>query len=291
MKQNESHLVENSEWLEQEIKYHTLKNTRQRKNKLPRDFHAKQSALSAVELPHEGTSYNPSYKDHQDLLWKAAMVELNKEKEQHKIDFHTTDMFPKSSEAPNEKTWVAEMSEGIATLQKDQGNIEDVEDESSVIDDTDQLKMNKLKTRKQRKKELKLKMEEKRKEYGKRKKMKVLDVFRVKTMNKEIAAEQKKIAENIAKRQRKKEIKKGLPDAITGHKFEEQDLDLKLSEQLTGSLKSLKPEGNLLNDRFKSMQKRNIIETRVKQKIVKNKRKRKLAVKRNYKMGFAWEQK
>merc|ERR550519_1114676 len=126
-------------------------------------------------------------------------------------------------------------------------------------------------------------MEEKRKEYGKRKKMKVQDVFRVKTMNKEIAAEQKKIAENIAKRQRKKEIKKGLPDAITGHKFEEQDLDLKLSEELTGSLKSLKPEGNLLNDRFKSMQKRNIIETRVKQKIVKNKRKRKLAVKRNYK--------
>ena len=64
-----------------------------------------------------------------------------------------------------------------------------------------------------------------------------------------------------------------------------------LSEELTGSLKSLKPEGNLLNDRFKSMQKRNIIETRVKQKIVKNKRKRKLAVKRNYKMGFDWEKK
>ena len=58
-KQNESHLVENSEWLEKETKYHTLKNTRQRKSKLPRDFHAKQSALSAVELPHEGTSYNP----------------------------------------------------------------------------------------------------------------------------------------------------------------------------------------------------------------------------------------
>jgi hypothetical protein len=62
-----------------------------------------------------------------------------------------------------------------------------------------------------------------------------------------------------------------------------------LSEELTGSLKSLKPEGNLLTDRFKSMQKRNIIETRVKQKIVKNKRKRKLVVKRNYKMGFDWE--
>ena len=173
-----------------------------------------------------------SYKDHQDLLWKAAMVELNKEKEQHKIDFHTTDMFPKSSEAPNEKTWVAEMSEGIATLEKDQDNIEAIEDESSVIDDTDQLKMNKLKTRKQRKKELKLKMEEKRKEYGKRKKMKVLDVYRIKTMNKEITAEEKKIAGKIAKRKEQKEIKKSLPASTTWHKFEEQDLDLKVSNNL-----------------------------------------------------------
>ena len=155
------------------------------------------------------------------------MVELNKEKEQHKIDYHTTDMFPKTADAPNEQTWVAEMSEGIAALDNKVNN-DPTDDEISEVEDTDELKTNKPKTRKQRKKELKLKMEEKRKEYGKRKKMKVLDVFRVKTMNKEISAEQKKIAENIAKRQKKKEIKRGLPAAITGHKFEEQDLDLKV---------------------------------------------------------------
>ena len=39
------------------------------------------------------------------------------------------------------------------------------------------------------------------------------------------------------------------------------------------------------------MQKRNIVETRVKQKIVKNRKKRKLAEKRTYKMGFDWETK
>ena len=156
------------------------------------------------------------------------MVELNKEKEQHKIDFHTTDMFPKSADAPNEKTWVAEMSEGIAALEKDQVNIEAVEEESSVVEDTDQSKMNKPKTRKQRKKELKLKMEEKRKEYGKRKKMKVHDVYKIKTMNKEINAEEKKIARKMAKRNEQKEIKKSLPASLTGHKFEEQDLDLKV---------------------------------------------------------------
>jgi len=98
----------------------------------------------------------------------------------------------------------------------------------------------------------------------------------------------------MAKRKDKKELKKSLPASITGHKYEEQDLDLKLSEELGqqgGTLRSLKPEGNLLTDRYKSLQKRNIIETRVKQKIVRNKRKRKLVEKRNHKMGFEWEKK
>jgi len=134
-------------------------------------------------------------------------------------------------------------------------------------------------------------MKEKRKKFDKREKLRVQDVFKIKTLNKEIKAEEQKIAQNMAKRKELKEIKKNMPADITGHKFEEQDIDIKLTEELTGSLRSLKPEGNLLTDRYKSMQKRNIIETRVKQKIVKNKRKRKLAEKRNYKMGFDWEKK
>ena len=46
------------------------------------------------------------------------------------------------------------------------------------------------------------------------------------------------------------------------------------------------PEGSLLADRFKSLQKRNLIETRVKAKIVKNGEKRKRVEKRSYKMHF-----
>ncbi len=68
-----------------------------------------------------------------------------------------------------------------------------------------------------------------------------------------------------------------------------QELEIKLSNELTGNLRSIKPEGNLIEDRYKSLQKRNVIETRVKQKIVRNKKKRKRLEKRNYKMGFSWE--
>jgi len=41
---------------------------------------------------------------------------------------------------------------------------------------------------------------------------------------------------------------------LSKHKFEEEDEDIKLTEELVGSLRSLKPEGNLLKDRFKSFQ-------------------------------------
>ena len=58
------------------------------------------------------------------------------------------------------------------------------------------------------------------------------DVFKIKSMNKEISAEEKRISQNIAKRNERKEIKKGLPDSITGYKFEEQDIDLKVSNMV-----------------------------------------------------------
>ena len=54
--------------------------------------------------------------------------------------------------------------------------------------------------------------------------------------NKEIKAEEQKIAQNMAKRKELKETKKNMPADITGHKFEEQDIDLKVSCFIGSSL-------------------------------------------------------
>ena len=45
-------------------------------------------------------------------------------------------------------------------------------------------------------------------------------------------------------------------------KYEDAELELKLSNEISGSLRTLKTEGNILRDRYKSLQKRNIIEPR-----------------------------
>lgn len=96
-------------------------------------------------------------------------------------------------------------------------------------------------------------------------------------------------------RQQVKEIKKKekrlLPATLSATKFEENEIPIKLGDELTGNLRSLKPEGNILEERFKSFQKRNIMETRTMGKNPNKTKKKKKVEKRNYKMGFTWEKK
>jgi nucleolar protein 53 len=56
-------------------------------------------------------------------------------------------------------------------------------------------------------------------------------------------------------------------------RFQSASIEIKLSDEIPDNLTRLKPEGNLIQDRFKSLQKRNMVETRV---SVKKKRKYKL---------------
>jgi len=59
------------------------------------------------------------------------------------------------------------------------------------------------------------------------------------------------------------------------HTVPKGDIDVQLGEDLTESFRDLKPEGNLFKDRFVSLQKRAIIEPRVRvvPKRIKNKSK------------------
>ena len=70
----------------------------------------------------------------------------------------------------------------------------------------------------------------------------------------------------MAKRKALAVARRAQPAMLSGNKYEEPEVEIKLSGELTGNLRSLRPEGNLLEDRFKSLQKRSVscvIETRV----------------------------
>jgi len=53
------------------------------------------------------------------------------------------------------------------------------------------------------------------------------------------------------------------PAVLGRHRYEAPELELNLSTEIAGSLRKLKPEGNVLEDRYKSLQRRNIVEPRI----------------------------
>ena len=67
--------------LSEDLKKYTLERTGKRVYSRPHTLREKTSGLPPIEFPHPGTSYNPTYEDHQDLLRKAHDVEV-KELEQ-----------------------------------------------------------------------------------------------------------------------------------------------------------------------------------------------------------------
>jgi nucleolar protein 53 len=284
--------LQDSTWLNHNTRMHNLKSTRSLKRKVPQDFRREISTRTKVETPHAGASYNPSYADHQDLLWKAALVEVNKEKAAQKIEYHTTRMFPDAKDAPTMADHIKEMSEGIRELEGDKEEEDDDDEEyedieSGAEEEEESGGNKKLKTRKQRRKEKEAKADLAVRKRAADDKKKNQDVYRLKSLKKSISVSEAVTATRVVKRLQAKVDKLGEPAKLSKHTFEDADMEIKLSDELTGNLRSLKPEGNLLEDRFKSMQARNVIETRIKTKIVKNPKKRKRLEKRNYKMP--WE--
>lgn len=53
--------------------------------------------VAAIETPHPGTSYNPSFKDHQDLLKEVADNEKKIMKEEEHLARVTKTIFKKAS--------------------------------------------------------------------------------------------------------------------------------------------------------------------------------------------------
>ncbi|KAI0216558.1 Ribosome biogenesis protein NOP53 [Lamellibrachia satsuma] len=249
------------------------------------------SKAAAVEVPHPGASYNPTYDDHQDLLKKAADVEIAKEKEELKLTRALDDKFPKKSRASLEDDWMKEMAAGLFEEQEWEEEEEEGdkvkeeakdEDESTTITGINPpVRRDNEKTEKERRKQKLKKDEERKVRLEKEKKLRNNEIFRLKSIKAQVRDREKILGERASRRTELKAKKLGETVRLGKLKYEEPVLEIKLSDELEGSLRLLKPEGNLLEDRFHSLQKRNIIEPRKRAKIVK-KYKRKVFEKKTH---------
>ncbi|XP_023122156.3 ribosome biogenesis protein NOP53 isoform X1 [Amphiprion ocellaris] len=244
--------------------------------KRPEKLNEKPSVLPAVEVIAPGGSYNPDFLSHQALLQEAHDVEVKKQKQEDKLERQLA--FNKEEKA-TEETVLREQVEGLVEEENE-------EEEAAANDDEEEVAVGAIalaekKTERQRKRERAEKIKEQQRLATRKQTDQQQQLFQLRSIKASIKQREQKTKANQIKRKAKQEAQKSQPRRLGKLKFQPQDLEVQLSNELAGSLRQLKPEGSILKDRFKSLQKRNLIEPRDRAKF-----KRRLKVKYVEKRAF-----
>ncbi|TFY51115.1 hypothetical protein EVG20_g11161 [Dentipellis fragilis] len=216
-------------------------------------------AIPAIATPHAGASYNPDVAAHTELLRTAHELEEQRLKESMKGQ----DVKERVLAARRTEADIA--SGGVDGMLIDKPG-EGVEEEDEAGEEVVKPKMPVRKTKQQRRKAEKLRAEKRALVERALRKRLLASVDTVKTLRKStdatLAARAQAIAERRARVQ--EQLQKGLAGQRLGkHRVQEGEVDVQLGEDLSESLRGLRPEGNLFRDRFVSMQQRALIEPRV----------------------------
>lgn len=248
-----------------------------RRVRKPNSYDPVQSkSISRVEVAHPGQSYNPSLSDHRDALKKSANMILSE-------DRYTDSINKKFGHGVTMKKMLS-----YDTYAKEMAlNFDDTDDDEVYSQDDDSgdvLVSNKQKSRKTRQtrtrhaKEMEFQKQiRERKEQNRR----MNEVYRLKAIGQEIAEEQAESTNRKSQRLALKLKNEVRPVKIGRYGFREEALQVQLGEELCGNLRSVTPTNDGLRDRFRSLQKRNIIEVRK-----KFRRKRRYKLKQYEKRSF-----
>ena len=236
----------------------------QKTRSAPARIFNKPNLVPAIELPHAGSSYNPSKQDLQKLTKMVVKKELKKiSKDQDVSD----SLIEKKSWAQKDKEYLDEMMEGLVS-DEDEG-FDDEEEESIGTENTKKIPDRLGKSSAQRRKEKKVKVMMKKLAVKKAVKRRKSTQVGVKKIMKQLNQEETKIDQRIERRAAR--FKKQLIEGKGGKRFVTgkgripvKDEVVPLPADLKGNLRSVKMEGNLLQDRFNSLMRRSLIETRSK---------------------------
>lgn len=156
--------------------------------------------------------------------------------------------------------------------EKVQGLMEEEEEEEEDWSEEDDVPAGAVslmdkKTEKQRRKERESKVKEQQKQALRVQTARRQQLFQLRSIQSALKRREHTTRLRQARRKAKQEAQKSQPRRLGKLKFQPDDLEVQLSNELAGSLRKLKPEGSVLKDRFKSLQKRNLIEPRERAKF------------------------
>lgn len=217
--------------------------------------------IPAVSEPHQGASYNPPVEAHQELILQAAEAEEKRLKELNKFAEVKAKMQKARVVDDNTDT------RGVLGMKVDE-IVDEVKEEAEEADTAIvRPHSTQKKTKSQRNKELRLLTEKRTLAEKAARKRFMASIPLAKGLRRSTARllaqqELERAQRKIVLRDRLK--RQGLAGLRLGkHKVPEGQVDVQLGEDLTESLRALKPEGNLFKDRFLNLQQRALIEPRV----------------------------
>jgi nucleolar protein 53 len=217
--------------------------------------------IPAVKKPEGGYSYNPMFTDYESRLVTEGEKELLAEQkrqailEAERVKAEAAAKSAREAEAAEAKAELSEWEEDSAWEGFESGT-EDVRLNAKRPERKTQAQRNRIKRRKEEEQKAKMAADIKRKN--------------------EQVAEMKKIAKALSEKEeaRKLAVVQTEDESSSGDDLElrrrrlgkiplpEKDLELVLPDELQDSLRLLKPEGNLLKDRYRSLLVRGKVESR-----------------------------
>lgn len=233
--------------------------------------------IAAVEVDRAGCSYNPEPEAHQDAVAEAVAVEMRKV-----VDAELAKKAP-----PKVVDYQPETDE-LALLQVDADQDDEDEEDNEEADDDDDDEAAaagaaaeagggeadaavrravevQRKTRQQLNKQLRRRQQEAEQAQKKSLKRQRRDLDSLSAL--EVEVQQQEALQQAKKARRdtiKREKEASQPPRLGKQMFKPEPMQVLLSEEVNGSLRCLKPTPTIIRDRFKALQKRGIIEPRVK---------------------------
>ncbi|KAK5998112.1 Ribosome biogenesis protein NOP53 [Cladobotryum mycophilum] len=215
----------------------------------------------AVPKPTGGYSYNPMFTDYEGRLAEESTKALEAEKKRHEEELAELERKAAAARSATE----AEAAEERANMSEWEEDSEWEGFQSGVEDEKPSTKQPKRKTQTQRNRIKRRKEEEQLAKNRAATKARRAQEQRIKEIAEEVAEKEAQKALILAEdsdtnseigeeKLRRKQIGK--------YKLPEKDLELVLPDELQESLRLLKPEGNLLKDRYRSLLLRGKMETR-----------------------------
>ncbi|NXV84263.1 NOP53 protein, partial [Atlantisia rogersi] len=239
-----------------------LQQTKKQRVKRPARLQVKPSQVPAVEVIAAGGSYNPTFEDHQALLLRAHEVEVKKVRAEEKVERQLR--IPAGTQLPTAETVLQEQCEGLL---EESGDEEDEEAAAQPGDAAKPAPRREKKTEQQRRREKEARALESQQRREKAARCRRQEIFRLRWLRRQVTRWEAELLRRRQARLAKRRLKDAMPRRLGRLRYEDPYLEVQLSDELPDSLRTLKPEGSVLHDRFKSLQKRNLIEPRERAKF------------------------